>query len=209
VRPLYTIYLRDLGERRRREAEQQRLQLQSAYLQEEIKAVHNFEEIVGRSAVLQRVLSQVGLVAATDSSVLISGETGTGKELVARAIHARSGRRERPLVKVNCAALPSGLVESELFGHEKGAFTGATERRPRGHPAARALVRRPLPREDRPQDLPRAARDYGATRRLRVARERARARERDRAGGDPVPGSRPGGCSRAPSRERARRCAAV
>ena len=128
-RPLYTIYLRDLGERRRLESEQHRLQLQSAYLQEEIKAVHNFEEIVGRSAVLQRVLSQVGLVAATDSSVLISGETGTGKELVARAIHARSGRRERPLVKVNCAALPSGLVESELFGHEKGAFTGATERR--------------------------------------------------------------------------------
>src|SRR5207249_265393 len=128
-RPLYTLYLRDLGERRRLESEQQRLQLQSAYLQEEIKAVHNFEEIVGRSAVLQRVLSQVGLVAATDSSVLISGETGTGKELVARAIHARSGRRERPLVKVNCAALPSGLVESELFGHEKGAFTGATERR--------------------------------------------------------------------------------
>ncbi len=128
-RPLYTLYLRDLGERRRLESEQQRLQLQSAYLQEEIKAVHNFEEIVGRSAVLQRVLSQVGLVAATDSSVLISGETGTGKELVARAIHARSGRRDRPLVKVNCAALPSGLVESELFGHEKGAFTGATERR--------------------------------------------------------------------------------
>src|SRR5881396_3101559 len=128
-RPLYTIYLRDLGERRRLESEQHRLQLQSAYLQEEIKAVHNFEEIVGRSAVLQRVLSQVDLVAATDSSVLISGETGTGKELVARAIHARSGRRERPLVKVNCAALPSGLVESELFGHEKGAFTGATERR--------------------------------------------------------------------------------
>src|SRR5207249_3670852 len=87
-RPLYTIYLRDLGERRRLESEQHRLQLQSAYLQEEIKAVHNFEEIVGRSAVLQRVLSQVDLVAATDSSVLISGETGTGKELVARAIHA-------------------------------------------------------------------------------------------------------------------------
>ncbi len=125
----YTIYLRDLGERRRLEADQQRLELQTAYLQEEIKAVHNFEEIVGSSAVLQRVLAQVGLVAATDSSVLICGETGTGKELVARAIHAQSARRSRPLVKVNCAALPSGLVESELLGHEKGAFTGATERR--------------------------------------------------------------------------------
>ena len=127
--PLYTIYLRDLGERRRLEAEQHRLELQTAYLQDEIKAAHNFDEIVGSSASLQRALSQVKLVAGTDSTVLVCGETGTGKELVARAIHAQSARRDRPLVKVNCAALPSGLVESELFGHEKGAFTGATERR--------------------------------------------------------------------------------
>jgi transcriptional regulator with GAF, ATPase, and Fis domain len=105
------------------------LERQNAYLREEIQSVHNFEEVIGTSATLRRVLEQVDLVAATDSSVLICGETGTGKELVARAIHAKSIRRDRPLVKVNCAALPAGLVESELFGHEKGAFTGATERR--------------------------------------------------------------------------------
>jgi formate hydrogenlyase transcriptional activator len=89
-----------------------------------------FEQIVGRSAALRRVLQQVEVVAPTDSSVLIQGETGTGKELIAQAIHNRSRRRERPLIKVNCAAIPSGLLESELFGHEKGAFTGAMMRRP-------------------------------------------------------------------------------
>jgi formate hydrogenlyase transcriptional activator len=128
-RTLYTLILRDVDERRRVEEEIRRLTLQTAYLQEEIKAVHNFEEIVGQSRALSEALVHVGLVATTDSSVLILGETGVGKELVARAIHSNSQRADRPLIKVNCAALPSGLVESELFGHEKGAFTGATERR--------------------------------------------------------------------------------
>ncbi|HET9038378.1 MAG TPA: sigma 54-interacting transcriptional regulator, partial [Myxococcaceae bacterium] len=93
------------------------------------KSVHNFEEIVGRSPALLAVLAKVDRVASTDSTVLITGETGTGKELVARAIHSNSRRSERPLIKVNCAALPTGLVESELFGHEKGAFSGALARR--------------------------------------------------------------------------------
>ena len=85
---------------------------------------------MGRSAALQRVLRQVEVVAPTDSSVLIQGETGTGKELIAQAIHNRSSRRDQPFIKVNCAAIPSGLLESELFGHEKGAFTGAIMRKP-------------------------------------------------------------------------------
>jgi len=89
-----------------------------------------FENIVGRSPALQRVLREVEVVAPTDSGVLIQGETGTGKELIAQAIHNRSARRDRPFIKVNCAAIPSGLLESELFGHEKGAFTGAIMRKP-------------------------------------------------------------------------------
>ena len=96
---------------------------------DEIQSNHNFCEIIGESPVLTRLLSEVELVAPTNSTVLILGETGTGKELVARAIHRRSPRRERPLIKINCAALPRDLVESELFGHEKGAFTGATQQR--------------------------------------------------------------------------------
>jgi DNA-binding NtrC family response regulator len=122
------------------------LEEQNARLREEIEAHHRSKatiqclvdemrpgahagEILGESPAVKRLLEQIGLVAATESTVLILGETGTGKELVARAIHDRSPRRERPLVKVNCAALPRELVESELFGHEKGAFTGATQQR--------------------------------------------------------------------------------
>ena len=95
------------------------------YLEEEIRSEFNFEEMIGESSALKRALSQVELVAAAGTSVLILGETGTGKELIARAIHDLSPRRERTFVKVNCAAIPSGLLESELFGHERGAFTGA------------------------------------------------------------------------------------
>jgi len=105
------------------------LAAENAYLQEEIRSEHNFQEIVGNSQPLRYVLSQVTQVASTDATVLIYGETGTGKELIARAIHARSERRGRPLVKVNCGAISAGLVESELFGHVKGAFTGAIQRR--------------------------------------------------------------------------------
>ena len=106
-----------------------RLQAENVYLQEEIRTQHNFEEIIGNSPSLLEALSKVERVAATDATVLISGETGSGKELFARAIHSRSARRQRPLVKVNCGAIPAGLVESELFGHVKGAFTGALDRR--------------------------------------------------------------------------------
>jgi len=106
-----------------------KLEGERTYLVEEIRAAHNFEEIVGNSAPLAEVLRRVSQVAPTDATVLIEGETGTGKELIARAIHNLSPRKERVLVKVNCAALPASLIESELFGHEKGSFTGATERR--------------------------------------------------------------------------------
>ena len=119
----------DVTDRVLMEREKARLEAQNTYLIEEIKETHNFEEIVGQSRALADVIEKVKLVARTDSSVLILGETGTGKELVARAVHSNSERRNRPLVKVNCAALPPGLIESELFGHEKGAFTGATDRR--------------------------------------------------------------------------------
>jgi transcriptional regulator with GAF, ATPase, and Fis domain len=105
------------------------LQAENLYLQEEIKLQHNFEEIIGDSPTMKAVLRKVEQVAPTDSTVLILGETGTGKELVARAIHNLSPRKARPLVRVNCGAIPANLVESELFGHEKGAFTGATTRR--------------------------------------------------------------------------------
>jgi PAS domain S-box-containing protein len=119
----------DITDRVLAERERARLQEQNLYLQEEIKSDHNFEQIIGRSRALMDVLAQVGLVAATDTSVLVTGETGTGKELIARAIHSTSKRKDKPLIKVNCAALPSGLVESELFGHEKGAFSGAIAKR--------------------------------------------------------------------------------
>jgi len=106
-----------------------RLQHENAALREEIDETSMFEEIVGTSPALQTVLSAISKVAPTDSTVLITGETGTGKELVARAIHRRSGRTARAFVSVNCAAIPRDLIPSELFGHEKGAFTGATQRR--------------------------------------------------------------------------------
>ena len=107
----------------------EQLEVERAYLQEEIKLVYNHEDIVGQSDAINYVFFKVDQIAATDTNVLILGETGTGKELVARAIHGLSLRRERALVKMNCAALPSNLIESELFGHEKGAFTGAQSRR--------------------------------------------------------------------------------
>lgn len=119
----------DVTDRVLAEQERNRLQQQNAYLREEIKSEYNFEEIIGDSSALRSALDKVGQVASTDVTVLIQGETGTGKELIARAIHDLSPRRERPLVKVNCGAISAGLVESELFGHEKGAFTGALQQR--------------------------------------------------------------------------------
>jgi formate hydrogenlyase transcriptional activator len=103
----------------------EKLSKEKLYLEDEIKAEHNFEEIVGTSPSLATILRQIEVVAPTDSTVLIQGETGTGKELIARAIHNRSRRQTATFVKLNCAAIPTGLLESELFGHEKGAFTGA------------------------------------------------------------------------------------
>ena len=111
------------------EALKTRFEAEAVYLQEEIKTEHNFEEIIGQSAPVRELLRKIEQVAPTEATVLIQGETGTGKELIARAVHDRSRRKDRPLVKVNCGSIPSGLVESELFGHEKGAFTGATQRR--------------------------------------------------------------------------------
>ena len=133
-------FFRDITERKRVEAKlhqtleeleklKNRLEDENIYLQEEIRIDHNFGEIIGQSPSFVKVLGQVEQVASSDATVLILGETGTGKELIARAVHDFSGREERPLVKVNCAALPLNLVESELFGHEKGAFTGALSRK--------------------------------------------------------------------------------
>jgi formate hydrogenlyase transcriptional activator len=128
IAAVHSIWV-DVTDRVAAEAERARLQQQNLYLQEEIKSDHNFEEIVGRSPALLAVLDKVSRVAPTDATVLITGETGTGKELIARAIHSHGRRAAKPLIKLNCAALPAGLVESELFGHEKGAFTGALARR--------------------------------------------------------------------------------
>src|SRR2546423_423134 len=99
------------------------------YLEEQVRPEDKFDDIIGRSATLRAVLDQIRIVAPTNSTVLVLGETGTGKELIARALHNRSSRRDRPFVRVNCAAIPSGLLESELFGHERGSFTGAIARK--------------------------------------------------------------------------------
>ncbi len=130
------VTFNDITERKRQQQEleqaldevrqlKDRLQAESIYLQQEIRVNHNFKEIVGESETLMEVQHRVEQAAPTDATVLILGETGVGKELFARAIHDLSSRKAHPLVKVNCAALPSTLIESELFGHEKGAFTGA------------------------------------------------------------------------------------
>jgi formate hydrogenlyase transcriptional activator len=116
----------DIDDRRRGE---ERLREENLALREEIDRSSMYEEIVGSSEALRRVLAQVGKVAPSDSTVLILGETGTGKELIAGAIHKRSRRSKRPFIRVNCAAIPPSLIASELFGHEKGAFTGALQRR--------------------------------------------------------------------------------
>jgi PAS domain S-box-containing protein len=117
--------IRDLSEKRRTEEELARKEREKRYLEEELNTEHRFEDIIGESVALKRVLKQVETVAEQDVTVLLLGETGTGKDLIARAIHQLSPRHARTLVKLNCAAIPTGLLESELFGHEKGAFTGA------------------------------------------------------------------------------------
>jgi len=123
------IGVKNALEHRKLSESAERVSEQKTYLEDEIRAEQDFEDIVGSSPALRYVLQQVETVAPTDSTVLIQGETGTGKELIARAIHDRSTRRERTFVKINCAAIPMGLLESELFGHEKGAFTGAIARK--------------------------------------------------------------------------------
>jgi len=125
----YLLILRDVEEMKQAEERLTQLQSEKVYLREELESEYNFEEIVGQSPAIQEVFDAIDQVADTDTTVLVCGETGTGKELVARAVHNRSRRADSMLVKVNCAALSSDLIESELFGHEKGAFTGATEQR--------------------------------------------------------------------------------
>lgn len=130
------VMFRDVTERRKAEEDlrqaiqeverlRERLEMENAYLQEEILTERNHREIIGESAAVRKILQQIDLVASTDANVLVTGESGTGKELVARAIHQASNRRDRPLIRVNCAAIPRELFESEFFGHMKGAFTGA------------------------------------------------------------------------------------
>ncbi len=119
----------DITEKVLMEQEQIRLKAQNQYLQDEIKLSYNFEEIISKNKSFQKILQQIEQVASTDATVLILGESGTGKELIARAVHNISNRSKRPLIKVNCATLPANLIESELFGHEKGAFTGAMDKK--------------------------------------------------------------------------------
>jgi len=134
------IVFRDISERKEAEEKlrsalaevdrlRERLEMENAYLQEEIRGENNHHEIIGASASVRALLDQIAVVAPTEASVLITGESGTGKELIARAIHEASGRRERPLIRVNCAAIPRELFESEFFGHVRGAFTGAVRDR--------------------------------------------------------------------------------
>jgi transcriptional regulator with GAF, ATPase, and Fis domain len=117
--------IRDLSEKARAQQELERREQEKRYLEDELYTENRFEDIIGESLALRGVLKQVETVAATDVTVLILGETGTGKDLIARAIHQLSRRNQRSLIKLNCAAIPTGLLESELFGHERGAFTGA------------------------------------------------------------------------------------
>jgi len=128
-RPFHTLILRNIDERLEAEERIRGLMSETEYLRAEIDALQGFDEIVGQSPALRRVLADVDRVAPADTTVLISGETGTGKELIARAIHRRSPRASKPLIAVNCAAIAANLQESEFFGHERGAFTGATQRR--------------------------------------------------------------------------------
>jgi PAS domain S-box-containing protein len=127
--PFYTLILRNVSERLAAEQKIRSLTGETEYLREEISSLVGADEIIGHSEALRRVLADVNQVAVTDATVLILGETGTGKELIARAIHRASRRRDKPLIKVNCAAIPATLIESEFFGHEQGAFTGATKKR--------------------------------------------------------------------------------
>jgi PAS domain S-box-containing protein len=125
----YTLILRSIEDRLKAEARSRSLEEEAEYLREELKAAYKSDEIIGESPALAGVLQDVAQVAPSDMTVLVMGETGTGKELITRAIHAASERSEKPLIKVNCGALPTSLIESELFGHEPGAFTGATKKR--------------------------------------------------------------------------------
>jgi PAS domain S-box-containing protein len=125
----YSVILRDINEKLEADRKIHSLAAEAAYLREEIKSVYRFDQILGQSQALKRVLEDVEQVAVTDTTVLLLGETGTGKELIARAIHGTSRRSDKPLITINCAAIPAALMESEFFGHEKGAFTGATQRR--------------------------------------------------------------------------------
>lgn len=125
----FTLVLRNVSDRIEAEKRIDILSAQTKYLQEEIRQMQHFDDMIGESEAMLKVRDAISQVAATDAAVLITGETGTGKELVARCIHTNSRRKEKPLVKVNCAAIPASLIESEFFGHEKGAFTGATDKR--------------------------------------------------------------------------------